>query len=141
MRHIGIDYGDSRIGIALSDPEGIIASPCCVIDGKISRKKILWQICDLIRDKEVSTAVVGYPVNMNGTEGIRTEVTNRFIDDLSARCSGLNIVKWDERLTSVSAGRAMREMNVHESQKGVNDMLAATIILQSYLESIRGRKD
>ncbi len=140
MRYIGIDYGDSRIGIALSDPLGLIASPDRIIDSSRSRKKIIFELCDLIREKEVKTAVVGYPRNMNGTEGARVEVTNSFCEDLRKRCPDLTIVKWDERLTSVAADRAMREMNVSQSHKGVNDMLAAVFILQGYLDSLRNEK-
>lgn len=134
MRAMGIDYGDSRIGIALSDPLGWTASELCVVDGTQGRKKILYEISDLIRKHQVDTVVVGYPLNMNGTKGDRVEKTERFIKDLRAVQKDILVVQWDERLTTVAADRVMLEMGIPQRQKGKSDMIAASLILQGYLE-------
>lgn len=82
----------------------------------------------------MDTIVVGYPLNMNGTQGPRAAVTDAFITKLNSKFPNIVTVKWDERLTSVAANRIMREMNISSRKKGVNDKLAAVLILQSYLD-------
>ena len=137
MRAIGLDYGDSRIGVALSDELGWTASPLCVVESKRGKKKALNELKRLIAENSVDTVVVGYPLNMDGSEGIRTEVTNAFILSLEAAVPSVSVVKWDERLTTVAADRAMREMGIKQREKGMNDVLAAVFILQGYLDSRR----
>ena len=137
MRFLGLDYGDSRIGVALSDEFGWTAAPLCIVESKRGIKKALTEIKELLERYCVRTAVVGYPVNMNGTLGPRAEKTDEFIEKLAARCPDIEIVKWDERLTTAAADRAMRDMGIKQSVKGTNDMLAAAFILQGYLDSIR----
>lgn len=78
MRIMGLDYGDSRIGVALSDEFGWTASPLCVVESKRGKKKALNELKRLIADNSVDTVVVGYLLNMDGSEGIRTDVTNQF---------------------------------------------------------------
>ena len=137
MRIMGLDYGDSRIGGALSDEFGWTASPLCVVESKRGKKKALNELKRLIADNSVDTVVVGYPLNMDGSEGIRTDVTNQFVFSLEAAMPSVNVIKWDERLTTVAADRAMREMGIKQRAKGMNDVLAAVFILQGYLDSKR----
>lgn len=137
MRVLGLDYGDSRIGVAVSDELGWTAAPLCVVESKRSIKKALNEIKQLLEKYGADTVVIGYPINMNGTLGPRVQKTDEFITMLLARNGGLHVVKWDERLTTAAADRAMRDMGVKQSVKGMNDMLAAAFILQGYLDSIR----
>ena len=137
MRVMGLDYGDSRIGVALSDELGWTASPLCVVESKRGKKKALSELRRLVTAHSVETVVIGYPLNMDGTEGLRTEVTNQFVLSLESAIPTVQVVKWDERLTTVAADRAMREMGIKQRVKGMNDVLAAVFILQGYLDSKR----
>lgn len=134
MRILGLDYGDSRIGVAVSDPFGWMASGVGFIDVRKERDNVLDRIEALIKEYGAETIVIGYPLNMNGTQGPRAAATDAFIAKLNDRFPGIITVKWDERLTSVAANRIMREMNISSRKKGVNDKLAAALILQSYLD-------
>lgn len=140
MRVLGIDYGDSRVGVSISDPLMITANRLQVIDGKDGRRKVVSAIVDIVISREVDIVVVGYPVNMDGSKGPRVKVTEKFARELSEACASVHpveIVFWDERLTTRMADRAMIEMNVHQKQKGVSDEIAAMLILQNYLDSRR----
>ena len=140
MRVLGIDYGDSRVGVALSDPLLITANSLGIVDAKQGRRAVVTKVVELIQKHEVSTVVIGYPVNMDGTKGSRVKVTEKFARDLQAACTEAQLVEivfWDERLTTRMADRAMIEMNVHQRQKGVSDEIAAMLILQNYLDSRR----
>ena len=135
MRIMGIDYGDSRIGIAISDPFGWTAQGIETIDCRRSLKDAIARIVELVKKSSVEEIVVGFPKNMNGTIGPRAEKTIEFIDELN-QILQIKIEKWDERLTSVAANRAMHEMGVKTSKKkGIVDQIAAVYILQSYLDS------
>lgn len=140
MRVLGIDYGDSRVGVALSDPLLITANSLGIVDAKEGRRAVVTKVVELIQKHEVSTVVIGYPVNMDGTKGPRVKVTEKFARELQAACTEaqpVEIVFLDERLTTRMADRAMIEMNVHQRQKGVSDEIAAMLILQNYLDSRR----
>lgn len=134
MRILGIDFGDSRIGIALSDPFGWTAQGLETIHLNGGYKKALIQIAELVKKHGVEEIVVGFPKNMNGTIGPRGEKTNKFIEALEESVK-VRIEKWDERLTTVAANRAMQEMGVKTSKKkGIVDQIAAIYILQSFLD-------
>ena len=140
MRVLGIDYGDSRVGVALSDPLLITANSLGIVDAKAGRRQVVARIVELLTKHDVSTVVIGYPVNMDGSKGSRVKVTEKFARELEEACKGVRsveIVFWDERLTTRMADRAMIEMNVHQRQKGVSDEIAAMLILQNYLDSRR----
>ena len=141
MRIMGLDYGDSRIGVALSDEFGWTAAPFEVVEYKRGHRKAHRRITEIIEEKDVTTVVVGYPLNMNGTAGFRVEATEQFCEDLGRRNPGIEIVKWDERLTTAAADRAMREMGVKQEVKGFNDKLAAAFILQGYLDHLRNMEN
>lgn len=135
MRIMGIDYGDSRVGIALSDLLGITAQGLKTLPNKVY-VKLLDSIVNLIREHEVSKVVIGMPKNLNGTLGIRAEVTNRFADDLKERLPQIDIVFQDERLTTVEASHFLNSTNTRgKSRKAVIDTVAAEIILQTYLDT------
>ncbi|OPX42577.1 putative holliday junction resolvase [Ruminiclostridium hungatei] len=134
MRILGIDYGDSRIGIAVSDPMGWTAQGLETVKSKDSLKKAIARILEIIRQYDIKDIVIGYPLNMNGTAGPRTERTEAFIKKL-LEWDDFNIVKWDERLTTVSAHRAMNELGVKASnKKNIVDTMSAVLILQGYLD-------
>lgn len=134
MRILGIDYGDSRIGIAVSDPMGWTAQGLETIKSKDSLKKALERIREIILQYEIKDIVIGYPLNMNGTAGPRTERTEAFIKKLQ-QLGDFNIIKWDERLTTVSAHRAMNELGIKASnKKNIVDTMSAVFILQGYLD-------
>lgn len=140
MRVLGIDYGDSRVGVALSDSLLITANSLGIVDAKQGRRAVVTKIVELIQKHEVSTVVIGYPVNMDGSKGPRVKVTEKFARELKEACQAVQpveIIFWDERLTTRMADRAMIEMNVHQRQKGVSDEIAAMLILQNYLDSRR----
>ncbi len=134
QRILGIDYGDSRIGVAVSDPMGWTAQGLETVKSKESMKKALARIEELIRQYDIKDIVVGYPLNMNGTAGPRTERTEAFISKLML-LGEFNIIKWDERLTTVSAHRTMNELGVKASnKKNIVDTMSAVLILQGYLD-------
>lgn len=133
MRKLGIDFGDARIGIAISDPLGIFASGLETYQRK-DLQKDLQHIKDLIKEKDVDTLVVGLPINMDGTSGIRVDKTKEFCEELKKTCD-VRIEYLDERLTTVQAEKMLIEQDVRrEDRKKVIDKVAATIILQSYLD-------
>ena len=133
MRKMCLDYGDVRIGIAMSDPMGIIANGYETYT-RIDEETDLKHIEKLIKDNGVDTVVLGLPINMDGTEGNRVEVTKDFGKKLGALTS-TKIVYMDERLSSVSAEKLLIQADVRrDKRKQVIDKLAATIILQNYLD-------
>lgn len=139
MRIMGLDYGSKTVGVAISDPEGIIASGIEIIRRKDENKlrQTLARIEELIGEYEVGEIVLGWPKNMNNTEGFRVELTNEFKEKLERR-TGLPVHVYDERLTTVIADKTMMEAGVRrENRKDFVDKIAATIILQDYLDSVR----
>lgn len=139
MRIIGIDFGDSRIGIAVSDPMGWTAQGLETIHWHGNLKKPVERIIKLVGDYGAEKLVIGFPKNMNGTIGPRGEKTQEFIDIL-AQETVIEIIKWDERLTTVAASRTMHELGVKTSKKkGVVDQIAAVFILQGYLDCLSNK--
>jgi putative Holliday junction resolvase len=136
LKLIGIDYGDKRIGIAMSDQLKMFANPVTVIQNK-GTKKNLEAILEIIKSNNVNQIVIGFPLNMNGTEGERCVKTNEFIEELKTVFDG-EIIKWDERLTTVSATKMLLESDMsRQKRKKVIDKIAACYILQGYLDRIR----
>ncbi|QMV40543.1 Holliday junction resolvase RuvX [Cohnella cholangitidis] len=135
MRIMGLDYGERRIGVAMSDLFGWTAQGLEVIDQKVVADPMA-RIVELIRQHEVESIVVGLPKNMNGTVGPSGENCIAFAEKLKETLS-LPVQLWDERLTTVSAERALLEADVsRRKRKQVIDKMAAAILLQSYLDSI-----
>ena len=138
MRIMGLDYGSKTVGVAISDPLGFTAQGIETIDRKEENKlrKTLARIEELAKEYQVETIVLGLPKNMNNTLGERAEKTLEFKAMLERR-TGLPIVMWDERLTTVEAERTLIESNVRrENRKKVIDKIAAVFILQGYLDSL-----
>jgi putative Holliday junction resolvase len=135
MRVMGLDYGERRIGVAMSDMFGWTAQGIEVIDQKVV-KDPMARIAELVKEYEVESLVVGLPKNMNGTIGPSGEYCIAFADKLRQTLT-LPVQLWDERLTTVSAERTLLEADVSRNKrKLVIDKMAAAILLQSYLDSI-----
>jgi putative Holliday junction resolvase len=131
-RMLAIDFGERRIGLAVSDPLGITAQGLSTIDTRKSRD-VFSEILSIIEDKQVTRIVVGMPVNMDGSMSVKGEQVRKFIRELTKR-TGMDVETWDERLTTVQSLRSMREMGVKQKKKGTADRISATLILQSYLD-------
>ena len=135
-RILGIDYGDKRIGLALSDPLGIIASGLGVY-GSTTMTKDIDAIAAIAKQNDAKIIVIGLPINMDGTEGERASKTRAFGKNLS-KVSGLEVIYKDERLTTISAHKAMTDVGVaKKNQYKSVDTISAQLILQSYLDSKR----
>ena len=135
MRTLGIDYGDSRVGIAVTDALGITAQGLETITHN-GNDKILLRRLDEILEKypEVDTIVVGMPYNMDGTKTIRAEVTEKFIHKLKCKYNKLKIETVDERLTTVAAHKTMNFLDVNKTKKrGIVDTISAVYILEMYM--------
>ena len=133
MRLMGIDFGDARVGIALSDPLGIMAQGYGTIKND-GTEKLYEEILSIIKEKEVTKIVIGLPKNMDGTEGFRADATKAFAETLKTYTNA-EIDFSDERLTTVSAHGFLSEMNVRGGKrKGVVDTLSAALILENYMK-------
>ena len=133
-RVLGIDYGERRIGLALSDPLGIIAKPLKVIDRKTTPdyKSV---IIEIIEEKKVIEIVIGLPITMRGGYSNQTKAVQKFIDEISEICN-IPVTEIDERLSSIAAKKALHEQGVKTGhEKGRVDETAAAIILQEFLDS------
>ena len=140
MRIMGLDFGSKTVGVAISDPLLITAQGIEIIRRKEENKlrQTLARIEELIVEYQVEEIVLGLPKNMNATEGVRVELTNEFREKLERR-TGLPVTMWDERLTTVAADKTMMEVGIRrEKRKDYVDMIAATLILQGYLDRKRG---
>ncbi len=136
MRIMGLDFGSKTVGVAISDSLLVTAQGIEIIRRKEENKlrKTLARIEELILEYDVNEIVLGFPKHMNGTEGIRVELTNEFKEKLERR-TGLPVMLWDERLTTVAADRTMVEAGIRrENRKDFVDMIAAVFILQGYLD-------
>ncbi len=129
---MSVDYGDARTGLAICDKSEFLASPLTVIN-EYNTLKCAEKICEFARNEKVELVVVGHPINMNGTVGVRAEKCAEFAD-IIAGISGLPIKLWDERQTTVSAHNYLNETNVRgKKRKDIVDAVAAVIILENYL--------
>lgn len=138
MRIIGLDYGSKTVGVAVSDPLGLTAQGLETIWRKQENKlrQTLARIEAIVSEYQAERIVLGFPKNMNNTIGERAQKTLEFKAMLERR-TGLPVVLWDERLTTVEANRTLMEANVRrENRKQYLDELAAVFILQGYLDSL-----
>ena len=136
MRILGIDYGEKRIGLAISDPLGFTAQGLETLLNRGS-KQVIQELSKICREREVDEIVIGLPINMNGSKGPKAEQVLKLVPVLEKEIN-IPIKTWDERLTSRQADRLMIEEGLsRERQKQNSDRLAATLILQGYLESRR----
>lgn len=134
MRILGIDYGDARVGISMTDPLGITAQGIETIHHNGNDKIVLKRLEELIKEYEVTTIVIGMPINMNGTKTQRVEVTEKFIHKLKCKFGKINIETIDERLTTVEAHKTMNYLNINKfKKKNIVDTISAVYILETYL--------
>jgi putative Holliday junction resolvase len=136
MRIMGLDFGSRTVGVAISDSLHITAQGVEIIRREQENKlrRTLARIEELIKEYEVEEIVLGLPKNMNNSSGERVGKTMEFKEMLERR-TGLNVVMWDERLTTVAADKAMMEAGIRrENRKKYVDQIAATFILQGYLD-------
>ena len=136
MRIMGLDFGSKTVGVAVSDPLYITAQGVEIIRREQENKlrKTLARIEELVKEYEVEEIVLGFPKNMNNSIGERGEKSLEFKEMLERR-TGLNVVMWDERLTTVAADKTMIEAGIRrEDRKKYVDQIAATFILQGYLD-------
>ena len=136
MRIMAIDYGDAHTGIAISDPTGLLTGYTTTIDA-YTPQKVVSAIVDLVQTHQVDTLVLGYPKNMDGSEGPRAE-KSRALKTLLEEAVGLPIVLWDERRTTVDAHHILYQAgkNAKKRKKAV-DAVAASLILEGYLTRLR----
>ena len=135
---MGLDIGDSRVGVALSDPLGIMASPLIIIN-RADEPAAIAKIVDIIREKEVGKVIAGLPLNMDGSRGSQAEKTASFVKALSRHII-VPVEYQDERLSTVSARELIQ--GVRKTNRNTRyDAAAAALILQSYLDEVSRRKD
>jgi putative Holliday junction resolvase len=136
VRALGLDVGERRIGVAVSDPDGTVAVPVTVVDRK-SEAAALGQIAALIKDHDIDRIVVGMPRSLDGSLGKQARAVQSFAESLKG-CTDLPVVDWDERLSTLHAERMMVEAGVKRvKRKRRLDSVAAAIILQGYLDRLR----
>ncbi|MBR4015463.1 MAG: Holliday junction resolvase RuvX [Anaerotignum sp.] len=138
MRILGLDYGDKTIGVAVSDPFGWTAQGVEIIRRETPEeyKKSLRRLAELMEEYQAETIVLGYPKNLDNSEGERCEKTKVFFVRLQNRFPKAEVILWDERFSTVAAERSLREAQLsHDKRKSVIDKMAAVHILQGYLDS------
>ena len=143
VRILGLDYGSKTVGAAVSDPLGITAqmAETIVREREDKLRRTLARIEALIEEYKIERIVLGYPKNMNNTLGERAAKTEEFKAALERR-TGLPVILWDERLTTVAAERVLMEQGVRrEHRKETVDQIAAALILQGYLDSHSARNE
>lgn len=134
MRTLGIDYGDSRVGIAVTDGLGITAQGLETINHNGNDKILLKRLDEILIQYEVDTIVVGMPYNMDGTKTIRAEVTEKFIHKLKCKYNKIKIETIDERLTTVAAHKTMNFLEINKYKKrSIVDTISAVYILETYI--------
>lgn len=138
MRILGIDYGDARTGIAITDALNITAQGLETIHNEGSDKVILRRLDEIIEKYEVDTIVIGKPINMDGTPSKRTEKTEQFIHKIKCKYNKCKIEIIDERLTTVAAHKTMNFLDINKNKKkNIVDTISAVYILETYLNKIK----
>ncbi len=137
MRKLGIDYGDSRVGIAITDELQITAQGLETIHHNGNDKIILKRLAELLESYAIDTFVIGMPINMNGTMTERVEVTEKFIHKLKCKFPKIKVETIDERLTTVEAHKTMNYLNINKNRKKeIVDTISAVYILETYIRKI-----
>ena len=138
MRILGIDYGDSRVGIAITDALGITAQGLETIHHRGNDKIVLKRLEEIIIQYEVDTFVIGMPYNLNGTTSQRIEITEKFINKLKCKFNKIKLETIDERLTTVAAHKTMNLLNINsKNKKNIVDTISAVYILEMYMNKIK----
>ena len=135
MRILSIDYGDSRVGIAITDELNITVQGLLTIHHNKNDKIVLAKLDEILDKYAIDTIVVGMPLNMDGSKTERAEITEKFIHKLKCKYNKIKIESIDERLTTVQAYKIMRELNIRgKDKKNVVDTISAEYILEAYLK-------
>ena len=139
MRALGIDYGDARVGIAITDPLNITAQGLETIQRNGTDKIVLRRLDEILEKYEIDTFVIGMPYNMNGTKTDRAEITEKFIHKLKCKYNKIKIETIDERLTTVAAHKTMNFLDVNKKKKrSIVDTISAVYILEMYINKNKG---
>ena len=139
MRIMAVDYGDAHTGVALSDPTGFLAGTTTTIHSR-KTEVVLEELSKLVREYQVEELVMGFPKNMDGSVGPRAELCQKFAKALNALIP-LPVELWDERQTTMQAEAYLNEVDVRgQKRKDIIDEVAATIILESYLQYRKNQK-
>ena len=139
MKIMAVDYGDARTGLAVCDRTEFLASPIGTIEER-NAQILAMKVAHMAEQYEVGEIIVGLPVNMNGSEGPRAQKCRAFAETISL-VTEIPVVMWDERSTTVTAHQILNETNVRgKKRKGVVDTVAATVILEGYLDYRRKSK-
>ena len=134
MRKLGIDYGEARVGIALTDPLNITAQGLETIQRNGSDKIVLRRLDEILSQYEIDTIVVGMPLNLKGEKTIRAQITEQFIHKLKCKYNKLKIEAVDERLTTVAAHKTMNFLDINKNKKrDIVDTISAVYILETYI--------
>lgn len=134
MRKLSIDYGDARVGVAITDPLEITAQGLETIQRNNSDKNVLKRIEEILNQYDVDTIVVGMPLNLKGKKTVRAEKTEKFIHKLKCKFNNIKIVSVDERLTTVQAHKTMNDLNINKhKKKDFVDTISAVYILENYI--------
>ena len=138
MRILGIDYGEARVGVAITDPLNITVQGLETIQRNNSDKVILKRLDEILNQYEIDTIVVGLPLNMNGTISQRAEITEKFVHKLKCKYNKIKIEVIDERLTTVAAHKTMNFLDINKHKKrDILDTISAVYILETYLNKIK----
>jgi len=136
MRTLAIDYGDSRVGTAITDALGITAQGLETIKNNGNDKTVLARLDEIINEYQVSTIVVGMPLNMDGSKTERVEKTEKFIHKLKCKYNKIKIDTVDERLTTVQAHKTMNDLGIKQkNKKNIVDTISAVYILETYINN------
>ena len=138
MRILGLDFGDKTIGVAVSDPFGWTAQGVEIIrrENSMEFKKCMRRLAELVEQYQAETIVLGYPKNLDGSEGDRCVKPKAFCERVKRRFPKAEVLLWDERFSTIAAERSLREVGLnHNQRKSVIDKMAAVHILQGYLDS------
>ena len=138
MRKLGLDYGDSRIGVAITDPLGITAQGLETIHHNGNDKVAFKRLEEIFNEYDIDTIVIGMPINMDGSKTDRVDVTNKFIHKLKCKFSKIPIEQIDERLTTVAAHKTMNYLNINKNEKrNIVDTISAVYILETYMNKLK----
>ena len=137
MRKLGIDYGDTRVGIAITDELGITAQGLETITHNGNDKIVLKRLEELLGMYKIDTFVVGMPINIDGSRAERVEITEKFIHKLKCKFNNIKIEEIDERLTTVAAHKTMNYLNINKYKKrSIVDTISAVYILETYMKKL-----
>ena len=141
MRILGIDYGDARVGVAMTDALNITVQGLETIQRNQSDKNVLKRLDEILKEYEVETIVVGLPLNLKGEKTERTIITEKFIHKLKCKYNKIKIDTMDERLTTVEAHKTMNFLNVDKNKKrSIVDTISAVYILEAYIQKNNNKK-